>query len=639
MRVGLAACVVLVAACGDKREAPRAGTGSAPLPTQPDPLASLRWDPTPLDWSRPIANVEHDLSGYAGSQACRPCHEKLYASYSRHSMARTGMRPIESVDPAWLGRLFDAGTEVVHARSGFSYKPSRRRSRYLVTETLLGEGGKPIASWDEPVTHVLSAGSYGLAFYTRRGDRLVHLPIDYYAKAARWDLDPMAFGGNPRINVQLDTFCISCHSDEPAQRFVDPLPGGIGCERCHGPSKKHVETLKPEDTVAPQHLSVRRQLEVCTQCHQSTFPVLRDRKDHFGFRPGDVLDTVRVNFLADPAEQDRVKLLAHAERLVRSACWLASRDTLTCTTCHDPHTSSLEKDDAWWDGRCTQCHDRKPCTDTAEHAREHCVTCHMRTSTTANVPLVTVTDHWIQRRPAPIRPGPTAKPQKLVAWSTHVGEPVTDDGMTAAMALAHADAGLTDDALRLAAIAKRPTAALYDLVASALLAKRRVADAGRAFQAALRLDPDDQSALLGYARVMLDAGSPAEAQRAFDRLLAIDPDDVAALETLGIHLYRSGERARAVELFRRAAATQRATASSYIALAIEARATPADALVWLELAWRAEPRDRFINDELGEAARASGDKARIADVARRRTALEHQLAVTPATAWLPRVNK
>jgi hypothetical protein len=618
-------------ACGDKREQP------PPAPAHVDPLDALHWDTAPLDWTKPIVQHARDLSGFAGSAACQPCHAKIFASYQRHSMARTGMRPIASVDQPWIGKIFDAATPVVHQRSNFSYTPVRRGKAYFVTETLLAKSGAAVASWDEPITHVFSAGSYGLAFYSERGGRLIHLPIDYYAKAARWDLDPMAFGGNPRIGVALDTYCISCHSDEPARRFSDPLPNGIGCERCHGPSKQHVTSLRPEDTVGPkQHLTARRQLEVCAQCHQSTFPVLRDGRDHFDFRPGEPLDAMRVNFLADPAEQDRVKLLDHAERLVRSACWLGARDKLTCTTCHDPHTSSLEKDTVWWDGKCMQCHDRAACTDTKANrdaAGDHCTACHMRTGTTSNVPLVSVTDHWIQKRPPPIASGSTQPPRSLVAWSTHVGEPVADAG---ASALAHADAGLTDEAMRLA-IAAKPSAPIYDLLATAYLARHHLREAGLAYRAALRLDPDDTGALFGYARVMLDQHQAGEARHAFDRMLQLDPDDIAALETLGIDRYRSGDRARASELFHRAVATGRASGIAYVGLALDARGDAKQELAWLELAWRAEPRDRWILDEL--AVVAADDPTRLADIARRRSALETDLSISGASAWIPVQNR
>ncbi len=644
MTRGLATCGMLLAlvACKERHDSRRAPAAEPRPQVDADPLATLRWHDTPLDWTRPIARPAHDTSAYAGSAACKGCHEQLYTSYMKHSMARTGMRAIGTLDRTWLARIFDAGTPVVHARSGFSYRPFRRGVKYFVEEALLGADGAPIATWDEPVTHVLSAGSYGLALYSRHGDALVHLPIDYYAKAARWDLDPMAFGGNPRLTHALGTFCASCHTDDPAQRFLDPLPQGVGCERCHGPSKRHIETLAAEDTVDPAKLPARRQLDLCAQCHQSTNPILRDGRDHFGFHPGEQLDRFRVNFIAEPGERDRMKLLAHAERLARSACWLGSRDKMTCTTCHDPHVSSLEQTDAWWDGKCMQCHERTSCTDTAEHraaAGDHCWTCHMRSGTTGDVPLVVITDHWIQTRPPPIAPGPVARPRTLVPWSTHIGEPMQDAEMPTLAALAHADAGLGEQAVRLAvaAVAKRPSASLYELIANALIARRRPQEAGHAYRAALHLDPDRPSALLGYARVMLDGGATDEAMHALDRALAIDPADVTALETKGIFLYRRGDHVQATGLFRRAAATGRASGVSYVGLAIDARGDTDTQREWLERAWRAEPRDVWILDELDTNAAASGDRKRIALVARRRAAvgrLTPPPAITGASNWL-----
>jgi Tfp pilus assembly protein PilF len=577
-----------------------------------DPLDSVRWDPAPLDWSRPIAAKTRDLSGYAGSLACKQCHEPLYATFAKHSMARTGMRPVET---AGFDALFDAANDVDHVKSGFRYRPIRRGKQYFVSETLLGTDGKPVATWEEPVTHVFSAGSYGLALYSRRNGRLIHLPIDYYAQAKKWDLDPMAFGGNPRMNVQLDTFCISCHSDEPAKRYDDPLPGGIGCERCHGPSKKHVASQKAEDTIGPAMLSMRRQLELCTQCHESTFEQQRPGRDHFDYHPGEPLDAFRVNFLEEPADVDHVKLLAHPERLVRSACWRGGK--LTCTTCHDPHVSSLDEPEGYWDGKCLGCHDKQACTDTPAHRAtegDHCWHCHMQRGPTSKMPLVTITDHWIQKRPVPMKPDAPVTPRSLIAWSQFIGEPVADE---AALARAYADAGLMDEAVQ-HAVKATPTAPLDDLLAGAYLAKHRVPEAGRAYRAALRIDPDDATALLGYARVMLQTGVPAEATRAFERMLAIDPEDVPALETWGIYLARTGDQARALDLFRRAAATGRASGIAYVGLA--ALGGSAEKMMWLQKAFRAEPHDQWVVDHLNPP-----DRKRLG-----------YLTNTPASAWLPR---
>src|SRR6185312_9992709 len=140
------------------------------------------------------------------------------------------------------------------------------------------------------------------------------------------------------------------------------------------------------------------------------------------------------------------------------------------------------------------------------------------------------------------------------------------------------------------------------------------------------------------ARVMLDAKQPAEAQHAFERMLQLDPDDVAALETLGIDRYRNGDRAKAVELFRRAANTGRASGIAYVGLALDARGDAKAELAWLEKAWRAEPRDRWILDELGAVAGVIGDAKLITETSRRRAAIT-PVAASAASAWIPVQNR
>jgi len=241
----------------------------------------------------------------------------------------------------------------------------------------------------------------------------------------------------------------------------------------------------------------------------------------------------------------------------------------------------------------------------------------MRRGPASKLPLVTITDHWIQKRPAAMKPDAPAAPHALLPWSQFIGEPVADAG---AAARGYADAGLMDEAVKRAvsAVATLPSAPLYDLLASAYLAKHRVPDAGRAFQAALRIDPDDETALIGYARVMLDAHRAEEATHAFERMLAIDPENIAALETWGVYLARTGDQTHALDLFRRAAATGRASGIAYVGLA--AAPGSAEKMMWLERAFRAEPHDVWVVDHLNPE---------------QRNRLGY-LTNTPSSAWLPR---
>lgn len=627
-RVALVVAVVVASACQQHEAPPRAAAAT-------------------IDWTRPLpASPPKGITeaGYAGTQACRSCHEEIADRYARHAMARTGLRPLAALDPAWLASIFDAGAaaDVVHEGSGYHYRPLHEGDRYLVEEYLVGPDGKRVHSRMQPITHALASGTSGMAFYFRLGDRYYHVPIDYFPKQRHWGLDPGFARGNPRFSSTLDVYCISCHSDSPRRSarapdvFFSPLPDGVGCERCHGPGKKHAETGLAQDIVNPPHLSPLRQLEVCTQCHYDFASVVRAGTTAYSYRPGQPLDAFRTNYLPEPADPARITLLAHSERLVRSTCFRKSQGKLVCTTCHDPHESSHTQAAASWNAACQGCHQQQRCSETpAARAarRDDCVGCHMRAGPAEDMPEVLVTDHWIQRRPPPIAPGRAERPHALVRWSTLLGEPVAaaaDD--LAVEAVAYQRAGLDEEAKQRAAraIASRPAIPeVYELRGD--------------LAALLRVDPDRRSTLFSYALAMLDRGTPAsaeEATHAIDRLLALDPDYQPALENRGMVLLRTGHVADARAYLTRAAAAGPDGAFAHVGLAALALRDKKldEAIAHLEAARAVEPGDAWVFDRLAEAYAARGDQPRAAALARARagfTAIGRAPAPTPVSLWLP----
>ncbi len=639
--------IVLLVGC-DRGGDPPAVEAEPPSAAEPGPAGHA----PQIDWTRappptPAGGVQEP--GHVGSHACKGCHEEIFASYARHSMARSGMRALSSLDQRWLARIFDAGARarIPHERSGFAYRPFRRGDRYFIEETATGSDGRPMVARVQELTHALSAGTYGLAFYFRQGKELYHVPIDYYAKLDRWGLDPFAMGANARFTRALGPFCISCHSDYPLRSastdtvFYDPLPAGVGCERCHGPGARHAETLRPEDTINPARLSPARQLDVCTQCHLQSWSVARAGRHEFSFRPGEPLAGFRMNYLPDPPEPDRFELLSHSGRLVESACWRGSGGRLVCTSCHDPHQSSTEMPPAWWDDRCNACHAERPCTESsaARAARgNHCVACHMRAGSTSNVPILQVTDHWIQRRPPPIRPGARAVPRRLVSWAERLGERGAGDDLLAVEAVAHHEAGLHDEARRraLAAARTRPRVPkLYEL-----LVRLDPGGRTRVLETVLELDPDHRGALIAYARALMEQGTPeaaATASRALDRMLALHPDDQVALEYKATLLCRAGRIDEARPLLERAVDAGPDGAMAHVALAVLARrdGRAAVEIQHLEAARRVEPVDGWIGARLADLYRAGGDVQRANEITGALDRVPGGPRRTAATGWLP----
>lgn len=591
-------------------------------PRKPPPVKAP--PPVAVDWSRPIpATTPVGEPGFVGAVECRACHEKLCDSYAHHGMARTGLRALAGLDHAWLAKLFDGAAPVELA--GFRYRPLREGDRFFVEET------QPDGhTWKQPVTHALGSGDAGIAFYTRIGDRYFQIPLDWFPRPKSWGVDPGFTQTNLRFTFALDGTCIACHTDPPRRSptahevFVDPMPAGVGCERCHGPGAKHAASQKREDIINPARLTAVQQIEVCAQCHQDTASVYLPGKQPFGYRAGDPLDGFRRNHLREPAEVDRVILLEHPDRMTRSACFVKSAGKLTCTTCHDPHVSSRGQPAAHWRERCNQCHGTKdPCTETKVARAKNgddCVACHMRRGPTADIASVDVVDHWIQTRPPPVKPGPQQKPERIVTWAAHLGasEPTTEEAATLAVAYDRDDhPDEAEQQARAAIGAGSHVAEVYDLVASRLASHHRLDEAARMLARALAFDPDRRRTLLSYAMASLDAGNPAEAEHALDRMIALDAGDQRALEVKGMLLVRDGRRTEGKALLQRAAAAGPAGGAAHVglaALALQAHDRDA-ARTELEAARAVQPRDPWILDHLG---------------------LPHDpMPPTPASAWLP----
>src|SRR6185503_1370770 len=112
--------VAVLAACNSEATRPPA-TVSAP----------------PVDWSRAVPASPPGgarEAGYVGAAECVPCHTKISDSYAHHGMARTGVRRLDDLDPAWLARIFDKAAPVRDEHSGYAYRPFRDGKQFFVEE-------------------------------------------------------------------------------------------------------------------------------------------------------------------------------------------------------------------------------------------------------------------------------------------------------------------------------------------------------------------------------------------------------------------------------------------------------------------------------------------------------------------------
>ncbi|MGZ3474205.1 MAG: cytochrome c3 family protein [Polyangiales bacterium] len=626
--VWIAIALTLIAALFVRREPEAASTKVLSPQTTVDPLAAFVLDAAPIDWSLKPNGGLAQTPGYVGSGACARCHTKIAERFEASPMANTGLHRLAK--SAELDALFDGTREVKHAASGFVYRPFRDGDGYWLEERLDAPDGKLLHRRLERVTLSFTAGTSGLSFGFERGGRIHNLPIDFYPRERAWGLDP-GFVKNARFSGTLGATCIGCHS-EPTTHVAGnetmlrgELRRGIGCERCHGPGAKHLETSSGADLVNPSRLSFARQLELCAQCHvEGAAEVTNAGEGSFDYVAGTKLASHQVIWVDEKPSPTSFGLVSAADRLVRSACFQASKGALVCTSCHDPHGGPDKPVQAV----CIGCHE----TRKRAQCNGSCTSCHMARGTPSDfaervpgIPL-SKTDHWIRRTVPSAIDNKSAHPTAIVPLAQLVSnEPFASPPESRAIALFWT--GL-DASPALLSVAKEPPAhpALYRAIGdvyeasiqrdASLLPRLRLA---RAME--VKLAPDDVDALVRYAKVATDG----EAEKALGRASSIAPEDEAALLEMGGLLLRLGREHEAFAFLERAAVVGTDVVEAHVLLGVRAnvRGDLHAAAEHFTHARKEAPRDRFILEQLLALDHMLGDATAEAEVA-------HALRFVPA---------
>ena len=151
--------------------------------------------------------------------------------------------------------------------------------------------------------------------------------------------------------------CVNCHMTAVPPEEVPAMEkhflANVGCERCHGPRKQHVELARlgraeesaPLFTYDDQEEYMGR----CAQCH-------RDES----------------NIPSDTTPHELARFQPYG--LKRSRCFQESE--MTCSTCHDPHdrvSTSVE----YYRKICLSCHSTSPQSSCPIEPGGKCIDCHM----------------------------------------------------------------------------------------------------------------------------------------------------------------------------------------------------------------------------------------------------------------------
>jgi tetratricopeptide (TPR) repeat protein len=539
-----------------------------------------------------------------------------------------------------------------HQASGQHFTMSRRDDRILQRRHQIGADGSELNIVEKEVHFVLGSGNHARTFLHRTaGGQLVELPLAWYAdKGGFWGMNPgYDRADHMDFRRKIDQECFFCHnayptiaaSTEPSTRALTlkgAVPEGIDCQRCHGPGREHIDAVRAREPterirraiVNPGRLSRTRQLEVCMQCHLETtsrrlpYSIRRYGRGFFSYRAGEPLEDYILHFDRAPGTgyDDSFEISHAAYRLMKSACFRES-ETLTCTTCHNPH-EALRGEEATrhyvW--ACQTCH------VAAHNASENCLTCHMPKRRAEDVVHAVMTDHFIQRR-KPDRDllaslsethdtDQTAYKGEVVLFYPPRLPATVETERYLAVAQVIDGSNLQTGILRLRkSIETDPPREpeFYFELANAYWKSNQSSLSLPYYKEALRLNPHFSEARRSYAAALASAGRHSEAVTVLEAVALPASDDAAILNALGSAYLNSNRLDPAIAVLRRALRLDPDLPEIHVNLgtALSRRGDQSGAIAALRNAIRARPGSAVAHTNLGSILQQSGDTEQAKD--------------------------
>jgi predicted CXXCH cytochrome family protein len=494
---------------------------------------------------------------------CSGCHSEIYEKYERTPMARGSGAAVDG--------LLTGGFQ--HAPSGIRYSVFLRNGKAWLSYDREGEpgnsGGRPDLHGERQLIYFIGSGHRGRTYLYQENGQWFEAPINYYSKKQLWDMAPN-FGATKTMPEALpvDSNCLHCHATDvqtalpEARNEYHGAPfrqGGIGCSACHGDPSKHLVEQGRGPIVNPAKLTPERRDSVCLQCHlEGDVAIYRAGKSLAQFRVGDNLSDYAVYFVKASAESGGGRASSQYEALLRSACKVASGDKLTCTTCHDPHTSPGAQDRvSYFRNKCLTCHTGTRMATKHHPEQQDCAVCHMPTRETADISHEQTTDHNIQARPSAaasaLRLTDLEKSDDLVpVGNVSVGD--RELGLAYAQLAERGNQRAGEKAFSL--LRKAEASGDSDVQVHTQLGFLEQmsgdhASARKEYGAALTADPYDATVIGNLAVMDAASGQTTEAINLLQRVVDADPSQMAAGLDLAFIECRMGNKSKASELLTR----------------------------------------------------------------------------------------
>ena len=357
----------------------------------------------------PYQNLD---AGYVGISACAGCHPDKVATFAQSQMGRSW----ELARPANSSADFKNATPVYDDFNDLYYVGLQKGENLYVADNRLS-GADTVHKRVERIDYIVGSGHHTNSHVMDVNGYLYQMPLTWYVQEGKWDLPPGFKGpNNSRFDRPVPLKCITCHNAMPEyiegseNRYVS-VPHGIDCERCHGPGALHIASIQSGNAVNtlieadytivnPARLPVSEQFDICQSCHLQGASVTKPGHNVTDFRPGLSLTDFKNVFWPRYADSLHQFLMAsHPDRLQQSACYQAS-ETMTCSTCHDPHVPIESMAEDHYRNVCQSCHmgseDRLTCPTEEAVRGMDCTVCHMPISGSQDIPHITITDHFIR---------------------------------------------------------------------------------------------------------------------------------------------------------------------------------------------------------------------------------------------------
>lgn len=492
--------------------------------------------------------------GYVGSESCRACHSEIMEEYASHpmskSMSLTSSFPVE-VYPT---------PNPVDGGKGATWSATKEGNKVAHVEKLQDSKGNPISEFEEVIEYTCGSGTRGCSYFVFEFGKLFQSPLTWYSQEKKWDLSPgFDKAHHPRMERTASDGCLACHAGRmnPMAKQRDTFDRqkpfhelSIGCERCHGPGKEHIEfhesTARDPGAVDPitnpEKLEPELREAVCYQCHlQGENRVVRYGRTEHDFRPGMHLADIWITFLkSGDTTGGKTEAVSQVEQMRQSQCFIQSKGTFGCISCHDPHRSPKEENRVeFFRSKCIACHQQGdqqeptcnlPLAERKQKSeQDSCIQCHMPKLGAGDVAHTAQTDHRVHI-PGDKYQYQLEEDDGFRIWTDkNVPKSALERAKTIVQAMPaflRSDGVMADQAmagLRFFHPPAKDDLALNESLAQLYAAKNQKDEANRIWSALLKIYPDDELLLTQFSLSLHESGDYQAAYPLYRKLFELNP--------------------------------------------------------------------------------------------------------------------